>query len=72
MLRAASNAEVRLFAGQPDSDDPGRFTIKYEIDDVPGIIEGRLGADNRVTMRVVDGPAATTRPAETWTPGHAK
>jgi hypothetical protein len=52
---------MRLHAGQPDPRDEGRFAIKYEIDGVPGTIEGRVGADDRVTLRVLDGPA-TVRP----------
>jgi hypothetical protein len=71
-LPAVAVAEVRLFAGQPDADDAGRFTIRYEIDDVPGTIEGRLGADNTVMMRVLDGPAVASPHVGMWGPGHAK
>jgi hypothetical protein len=69
-LRAAPDARVRLFAGQPDEDDAARFTIRYEIDAIPGTIEGRLGVDGTATMRVLEGPAATTQPVSIWGPGH--
>jgi hypothetical protein len=54
-----AGATVRLFAGQPDPIDQARFTIRYKVDGVPGTIEGRLNADDTVTFRVLDGPAAT-------------
>jgi hypothetical protein len=50
---------MRIYAGQADLNDDAHFTIKYEIDNVPGTIDGRLEADDTVTLRVVDGPAAT-------------
>jgi hypothetical protein len=48
-----------MYAGQHDPDDPAHFTIKYEIDNVPGIIDGRLEADDTVTLKILSGPAAT-------------
>jgi hypothetical protein len=53
------DARVRFFAGQPDPNDNARFTIRYHVDNVPGTIEGRLGVDGTVTLRVLNGPAAT-------------
>jgi hypothetical protein len=50
---------ARIYAGQVDPQDRARLTIGYEIDGVPGTIEGRLGADDAVTLRVLDGTAAT-------------
>ena len=50
---------VRLFAGQPDPTDDSHFTIKYEIDDKPGTIDGWLQADDTVKLQIRDGPAAT-------------
>lgn len=50
---------MRIYAGQPDPDNAAHFTIKYEIDNVPGMIDGRLEADDTVTLRILDGPAAT-------------
>jgi hypothetical protein len=58
-IPVAPEAVMRVYAGQPDPGDEARFTVKYEIDGVPGTIEGRLEADDAVTLRVVDGPAAT-------------
>jgi len=52
-------AVMRVFAGQPDLHDTARFTVRYEIDDRAGTIEGRLEADDTVSLRVLDGPAAT-------------
>lgn len=50
---------MRIYAGQPDPDDAAHFTIKYEIDNLPGTIDGRLEADDTVTLKILDGPAAT-------------
>ena len=33
---------VRLFAAQPDPEDPGRFTIQYELGHMSGYLEGTL------------------------------
>jgi hypothetical protein len=49
---------MRVYAGQADPDDPARFTIRYEIDDSPGTIEGRLEADDTVALSIVSAPAA--------------
>jgi hypothetical protein len=51
---------ARVYAGQIDSDDGSRLTIRYEINSVAGMIEGKLQADGSVVLRVVDGPAAGT------------
>lgn len=37
--------KLRFYAGQPDPNDPSRFTIAYEVDGRPGAIDGRLGND---------------------------
>lgn len=54
---------IRLFAGQPDADDPTHFTIGYEYDGQAGTIDGYLqdaGPDRRERIRFVvrDGPVA--------------
>jgi hypothetical protein len=53
---------LRLFAGQPDPDDPTHFTIGYEYDGEPGTIDGYLedGPPRGESIRFVvrDGPAA--------------
>jgi hypothetical protein len=51
---------ARFYAGQIDPNDDGRLTIKYEIDGVPGTIEGKLAADSSIALRVLDGPAVIT------------
>lgn len=48
----------RLYFGQPDAKDASHFTIKYEIDNVPGTIDGWLQADDTVRLETRDGPAA--------------
>ena len=50
--------KVRFFAGQPDTNDPARFTIAYDLNQQPGTIEGRLVAGNppSVSLRILDGP----------------
>lgn len=40
----------RLFAGQPDTKDSSHFTIAYELDDQPGIIDGWLLNDETVAL----------------------
>jgi hypothetical protein len=39
---------LKYFAGQADPVDPSRFTIAFEIDGSPGVIDGRLKDDNTV------------------------
>jgi hypothetical protein len=50
---------LRVFAGQADPADPSHFTIPYDLDDQPGVIDGWLRDDEVVllqprTGRVVD------------------
>jgi hypothetical protein len=52
-------SNVRFFAGRPDPKDPSRFTIAYEANGNSGIIEGKLGADTSVSLRIKDGPLKT-------------
>ena len=52
----AFKGNLRFYAGQPDPVDLSHFTIRYEIDGEPGIIEGWLtpkGPD----IKIRDGPA---------------
>jgi hypothetical protein len=49
---------ARIYAGQADPTDLARVTIRYEIDGVPGTIEGRLDDWDDLVLRVLDGPAA--------------
>jgi hypothetical protein len=34
---------LRIYAGQPDPDDPAHFTVKYDLDGVEGILDGYEG-----------------------------
>jgi hypothetical protein len=61
LLPCSADRVLRIYAGQPDPNDLARFTIRYEIDNAPGTIEGRLQEDGAVSLRIVDGPAASTQ-----------
>ena len=54
-----------MYFGQPDPIDLSHFTIKYEIDNIPGTIDGWLQNDDTDKLQIRDGPAklATTMPA---------
>jgi hypothetical protein len=41
---------VRFYAGQPDFDDAAHFTIRYQFNDKPGVIDGTLNADDTITL----------------------
>jgi hypothetical protein len=41
---------VRIFAGQPDPNDPAHFTIRYRIWGQEDVLDGRLLDDDRVTL----------------------
>lgn len=56
----SKSAKLRVFAAQLDPADPARFSIRYEMDGVPGTIEGRLGMDRDVALTMKDGPARIT------------
>lgn len=56
---------TRFFEGTADPADPSRFVIGYDMDGVPGTIEGRLrktpyGDD--ILFRVISGPALDRSP----------
>lgn len=57
------SAELRLYAPQPDSSDPSRFTIAYELPEGSGVIEGQLMDTDAVEWKIVSGPAV-----ELWKP----
>jgi hypothetical protein len=59
-LALTSQQILRIYAGQVDPANDARFTIRYEIDDVPGTIEGVLQPDDSVTLKVLDGPAVNS------------
>jgi len=52
----ASGDEWRWFAGQPDPADPSHFTLGYEVNEVPGTIDGWLCDDETVLLRPRTGP----------------
>jgi len=52
LLRPDYGREISVYPGQPDANDPSRFTIPYEIDDRRGTIVGRLLDDDRVDLTV--------------------
>jgi len=43
--------QLRIFAGQPDPTDASHFTIAYELDGVPGTIDGWLFDDDSVRLK---------------------
>ena len=48
---------LRFFAGQPDATDGSRFSISYEHEGLPGIIDGNLQDNGYVRLVVRSGPA---------------
>ena len=61
--------QFRIYAGQPHQTDPAKFTIAYELDGKPGIIDGHLV--NRFFVELVprDGAIVNRAEAETvWDP----
>ena len=50
----------QLFAGQPDTSDPSRFTVNYTYDGIAGRIEGKVKNDGKLQLIVLDGPARRT------------
>jgi hypothetical protein len=51
---------LRLFAGQPDPKNPSRFTIGYELNGVPGTIEGTFGQNGGVELKTTSGAKSIT------------
>jgi len=42
---------MRIFSGQPDPKDESHFTISYELDGNPGVIDGWLLRDQTVALQ---------------------
>ena len=57
MLTGLDRHRVRIFAGEPDAADESHFTIPYDVDGTPGLIDGWLDPYDKVRMQVRDGPA---------------
>jgi hypothetical protein len=52
---------LRFYAGQVDPADPAHFTIRYDLSNQSGTIDGRLLEDGKsVSLKVRDGPALKT------------
>lgn len=57
----ADTQNLRFYAGQPDPADAAHFTIKYDLRNGSGIIDGRLNEDGEtVALKIVSGPALGT------------
>jgi hypothetical protein len=52
-----AGSRLRLFAGQPNSQDESHFTIGYELGGVPGTIDGWLRDNGYIELKTRDGPA---------------
>jgi hypothetical protein len=39
--------ELRLFGGQPDPADRTAFTVRFEVNDRPGLLQGKLAPDGK-------------------------
>ncbi len=61
--RGGTHQLLRLFAGQPDPVNASRFTMEYETPDGRGTVEGILGDEGAVTLKILDGPLAPTASA---------
>jgi hypothetical protein len=56
---------LRLFAGQPDVADASHFTIAYELDGRPGVIDGWL-RDDGIDLRPREGERVYTANGPVW------
>ena len=57
--------QLRLFGGSPDPADASHFTIPYELDGTPGVIDGWLGNDSLV-LRTRQGRSVASAREPTW------
>jgi hypothetical protein len=46
-----------IYGGQADANDSSHFTIRYEVEEGSGTIDGWLQADDQVRFKIRDGPA---------------
>ncbi len=49
---------LRFFAGQPDAADPSHFTIRYQAWGQEDVLDGRVEADGRVSLKPRNRPEA--------------
>jgi len=51
---------VRVYAGQPDPNDPAHFTIRYQMWGQEDVLDGRLTDDDQITLRPRHPPKSPT------------
>jgi hypothetical protein len=51
LLPEGHQTRARILAAQPDPANAARFTIPYDLDSKPGVIEGELLATDELTLR---------------------
>lgn len=56
---------LRFLAGRPDQADASRFTLSYDVDGRPGVIDGRLG-DEGISLTPRTGRKLLINLVETW------
>lgn len=66
-LKIDDSDRLRVFAGQPDPSDESHFTIAYDLDGQPGVIDGWLNSDGSIKLE----PRVGKRVNKVWYP-HAK
>ncbi len=57
IIEVGQGKQLVFFNGQPNPNDPSRFTFRYQLDGVRGTIEGHLADNDAITLNVLDGPA---------------
>ncbi len=60
VLSDLDRRRVHVFAGQPDPADATRFTLGYDVDGAPGVIDGALDDFDQAQLQVRTGPATST------------
>ena len=72
MVRSPDD-RVRVFAGQPDPNDASHFTIAYEVNGTPGVIDGWLLEDDTVQLHPRAGRRTSKKYGDVaWTPVASK
>jgi hypothetical protein len=68
LVKDSRKDAVRVFAGQPDPDDPTHFTIRLEVNGVPETVDGWLQDDETVLLKPRDRATYldSTRDATMW------
>jgi hypothetical protein len=63
-----SGDRVRFYGGQLDASDASRFTIRYQINQEEGMLEGKLRSDDTVELKLISPSSATRLPVPTASP----